>query len=260
MARSLTSAPYRSGDASRHRTIDGCRSPHAGSDRDRRSTSLPSARSVSRGDRRAARRDGRDRRAARRDGRDRRAARRDGRDRRAARRSRTASRRGRSDLGAISGSPARRTSRRRLIHPGPRDLSCAVRFAAPSGLRTRVQKGLREAEECASDFSHLHVARALQPSTRESCGPIREETSVQNVQTEKNQPDRSRGQTEPLIQRNRSVRILAKSIYRELKSQGYGDRQIVALATELLTEVTDDMSRDPARPPAAARRSPPRAI
>ena len=76
---------------------------------------------------------------------------------------------------------------------------------------------------------------------------------MQTVQTDKNQTDR--GQSEPLIQKNRSVRILAKSIYRELKSQGYGDRQIVALATELLTEVTDEMSRDPARPSAPARRS-----
>jgi hypothetical protein len=54
------------------------------------------------------------------------------------------------------------------------------------------------------------------------------------------------------------VRILAKSIYRELKSQGYGDRQIVALATELLTEVTDEMSRDSARPRAMARSAQPR--
>jgi len=74
---------------------------------------------------------------------------------------------------------------------------------------------------------------------------------VQNVQTVKNQADR--GQSQPLIQKNRSVRILAKSIYRELKSQGYGDRQIVALATELLTEVTDEMSRESARPRATAR-------
>jgi hypothetical protein len=64
---------------------------------------------------------------------------------------------------------------------------------------------------------------------------------VQIVQTEKHPTDKSA--SEPLIQRNRSVRILAKSIYRELKSQGYDDKQIVALATELLTEVTDEMTR-----------------
>jgi hypothetical protein len=49
--------------------------------------------------------------------------------------------------------------------------------------------------------------------------------------------------SEPLIHKNRSVRILAKSIFRELKTQGYDDRQIVALATELLSEVTDHVGR-----------------
>jgi hypothetical protein len=49
--------------------------------------------------------------------------------------------------------------------------------------------------------------------------------------------------TEPLIQRNRSVRILAKSLFRELKSQGYDEKQIVSLATELISEVTDRLPR-----------------
>jgi hypothetical protein len=57
-----------------------------------------------------------------------------------------------------------------------------------------------------------------------------------NAQTEKQTTN-----SEPLIQRNRSVRILAKSIFRELKQQGYDDKQIVALATELLSEVTDQV-------------------
>ena len=57
-----------------------------------------------------------------------------------------------------------------------------------------------------------------------------------HVQTEKQTTS-----SEPLIQRNRSVRILAKSIFRELKQQGYDDKQIVALATELLSEVTDQV-------------------
>jgi hypothetical protein len=59
---------------------------------------------------------------------------------------------------------------------------------------------------------------------------------VRSVQTEKQTTN-----SEPLIQRNRSVRILAKSIFRELKLQGYDDKQIVALATELLSEVTDQV-------------------
>jgi hypothetical protein len=59
-----------------------------------------------------------------------------------------------------------------------------------------------------------------------------------NVQTEKTPTS-----SEPLIQRNRSVRILAKSLFRELKSQGYDEKQIVSLATELISEVTDRLPR-----------------
>jgi len=40
----------------------------------------------------------------------------------------------------------------------------------------------------------------------------------------------------------RAARILAKSIYRELTSQGYDDKQIVALATQLISEVTARIS------------------
>ncbi len=49
----------------------------------------------------------------------------------------------------------------------------------------------------------------------------------------------------------RAARILAKSIYRELTSQGYDDKQIVALATELISEVTASISHE--QPSAAAR-------
>jgi hypothetical protein len=42
----------------------------------------------------------------------------------------------------------------------------------------------------------------------------------------------------------RAVKILAKSIYRDLEAQGFDERQIVALATELISEVTSKISRD----------------
>lgn len=74
---------------------------------------------------------------------------------------------------------------------------------------------------------------------------------MHTVQIQKN-PDKNA--SEPLIQKNRSVRILAKSIYRELKTQGYDDRQIVGLATELLSEVTDEMSRESAQEPQPSAR------
>ena len=39
------------------------------------------------------------------------------------------------------------------------------------------------------------------------------------------------------------MKILAKSIYRDLEAQGFDEKQIVALATELISEVTSKMSR-----------------
>jgi hypothetical protein len=44
--------------------------------------------------------------------------------------------------------------------------------------------------------------------------------------------------------KSRAVKILAKSIYRDLEAQGFDERQIVALATELISEVTTKISRD----------------
>jgi hypothetical protein len=43
--------------------------------------------------------------------------------------------------------------------------------------------------------------------------------------------------------KSRAVKILAKSIYRDLEAQGFDERQIVSLATELISEVTAKMSR-----------------
>jgi hypothetical protein len=48
-------------------------------------------------------------------------------------------------------------------------------------------------------------------------------------------------------EREKAVKILAKSIFRELKSNGYQPREIVALSTELLgllsTEIKSDSSK-----------------
>jgi len=38
--------------------------------------------------------------------------------------------------------------------------------------------------------------------------------------------------------KTRAVKILAKSIYRDLEAQGFDEKQIVSLATELISEVT----------------------
>jgi hypothetical protein len=43
--------------------------------------------------------------------------------------------------------------------------------------------------------------------------------------------------------KSRAVKILAKSIYRDLEAQGFDEKQIISLATELISEVTSKMSR-----------------
>ena len=44
--------------------------------------------------------------------------------------------------------------------------------------------------------------------------------------------------------KSRAVKILAKSIYRDLEAQGFDEKQIVALATELISEVTSRIARN----------------
>jgi hypothetical protein len=41
--------------------------------------------------------------------------------------------------------------------------------------------------------------------------------------------------------RERALKILSKSLYRELRQNGYEPKQIVALATEIIGLVTSDM-------------------
>lgn len=44
--------------------------------------------------------------------------------------------------------------------------------------------------------------------------------------------------------KSRAIKILARSIYKDLEAQGFDEKQIVALATELISEVTTRMSKD----------------
>jgi hypothetical protein len=43
--------------------------------------------------------------------------------------------------------------------------------------------------------------------------------------------------------KSRAVKILAKSLYRDLEAQGFDEKLIVAFATELISEVTSKISR-----------------
>jgi hypothetical protein len=46
----------------------------------------------------------------------------------------------------------------------------------------------------------------------------------------------------PVINRDRALRILSKSLYRDLRQNGYEPKQIVNLASELIAQVTTDMT------------------
>ncbi len=48
----------------------------------------------------------------------------------------------------------------------------------------------------------------------------------------------------PIGERDKAVKILAKSIFRELKMNGYETRQIVALSSELLGLVTSTIKTE----------------
>jgi len=45
----------------------------------------------------------------------------------------------------------------------------------------------------------------------------------------------------PRAEREKALKILAKSIFRELRTQGYDAREIVSLSTELLSLITTDI-------------------
>jgi hypothetical protein len=56
-----------------------------------------------------------------------------------------------------------------------------------------------------------------------------------------------RSATEARSEREKAVKILAKSIYRELKNQGHDANAVVALSTELLNLLTDELRPDSAK-------------
>ena len=51
--------------------------------------------------------------------------------------------------------------------------------------------------------------------------------------------------THVMATRSKSVRILAKSLYKELATQGYDQQEVVSFATALLSEVTDNLKKRP---------------
>jgi hypothetical protein len=50
--------------------------------------------------------------------------------------------------------------------------------------------------------------------------------------------------TATIPNREKALKILSKSIYKEMRQNGYEPKQIVALATELISLVTSDIKED----------------
>ena len=48
----------------------------------------------------------------------------------------------------------------------------------------------------------------------------------------------------PVISRERALKILSKSLYRDLRQNGYEPKQIGAVASELISLVTSDIKED----------------
>ncbi len=54
------------------------------------------------------------------------------------------------------------------------------------------------------------------------------------------------------VQDVKATRILAKSLFKELRGNGYSPNQILSLSTELIDLVTEDLRADQTAPPAGA--------
>jgi hypothetical protein len=65
-----------------------------------------------------------------------------------------------------------------------------------------------------------------------------------STQATPTEPTTSAAAPSSLPNREKALRILSKSIYKELRQNGYEPKQIVALATELISLVTSDIKED----------------
>src|SRR3954465_631163 len=67
-----------------------------------------------------------------------------------------------------------------------------------------------------------------------ACARLQEAPVKRDDSSEKSSAEQKMMSEAPMAERDKAVKILAKSIFRELKMNGYETRQIVALSSELL--------------------------
>ena len=81
-----------------------------------------------------------------------------------------------------------------------------------------------------------------------SHGPGRDATNADYRKSNKPKPadhQRPHRRARALPNREKAIQILSKSIYKELRENGYEPKQIVALATEIICSVTTDIGDGP---------------
>ena len=71
-----------------------------------------------------------------------------------------------------------------------------------------------------------------------------EEGSMPQIITQTGVSSRESAPSAPLPNREKALKILSKSIYKDLRQNGYEPRQIVALASEIISLVTSDIKDD----------------
>jgi hypothetical protein len=86
-------------------------------------------------------------------------------------------------------------------------------------------------------------ARGLQLNTRQAQDP---RSSSRSKVSDKlvSQPATDNTSSLPNFDRSAGARILARSFYKELRSSGYTPKQLLALSTELIDLITQDLQAD----------------
>lgn len=72
-------------------------------------------------------------------------------------------------------------------------------------------------------------------------GPWHRSCSSSNDMANLVPPEQARAR----VDRDKAIRILARSIYRELRQNGYASTDVVALSSELLNQLTSDLKPSP---------------
>ena len=93
------------------------------------------------------------------------------------------------------------------------------------------------------------MLKRARPSGGGFHGPGRDADDADTGKTTKPKPAatscRASAAPPALPNREKAIQILSKSIYKELRENGYEPKQIVALATEIISLVTTDIGDGP---------------